>query len=122
MSLKNVATEDWEWEFDSGTGTVTVTEGISEKVKCDGKKALMGTIKLTISNYSGKGISQGSGSGTLDGTANKFKIEGKKAVLEGDESDVIQVTGMNQAPPPPVKSVTVKVKVKKAGQTKVKAE
>lgn len=122
MSLKNVATEDCEWEFNLGTGTVTITEGTSKKVKWDGKKALMGTIKLTISNYSGQGIALGSGSGTLDGTAKKLKIEGKKAVLEEDESATIQVTGMNQSPPPPVKAVPVKVKVKKAGQTKVKAE
>lgn len=122
MSLKYVATEDWEWEFNSGKGTVTVTEGISEKVKCDGKKALIGTIKFTISNYSGQGISQGSGEGTIKGSATKLKIEGKGAVLEGDESDNIAVTGLNQAPPPPKLTVYVTVKVKKAGQTKVKAE
>lgn len=122
MSLKNVATEDCEWEFNLGTGTVTITEGTSKKVKWDGKKALMGKVKLIISNYSGQGIALGSGSGTLDGTAKKLKIEGKKAVLEGDESATIRVTGMNKSPPPPVKAVYVKVKVKKAGQTKVKAE
>lgn len=124
MSLKYIATEDCEWEFESNaeTGTIKVTDGISEKVKADGKKVLIGTITISISNYAGKGITGGSGVGTLDASATKVKAEGKAVVLEGDESGDIFVTGTNTAPPPPQLTVMVKVKVKKAGQTKVKAE
>lgn len=122
MSLKYIATEDCEWEFDSGTGTVTITDGISEKVKADGKKVLIGTVTIAISDYAGKGITGGSGVGTLDASATKVKAEGKAVVLKGDESGDIFVTGTNTAPPPPRLTVMVKVKVKKSGQTKVKAE
>ena len=126
MSLKNIAVDGWEWEFSTGEGDIEVTGGLSDKFKCDGKKAFVDKISFVISNYSGQGISLGSGTGEIKGSSKKLKIFGssslKSVVLEGDESEGISVTGLNEAPPPPSKTVTVKVKVKKAGQTKVKAE
>ena len=122
MSLKYMATEDCEWEFKIGKGDVEITDGISKKVKASGKKVLIDTITLAISHYSGQGISEGAGVGTLDASSTKSKAESKSIVLEEDESNSISVTGINSAPPPATLTVSVKVKVKKAGQSKVKAK
>lgn len=120
MSLKNIATEDWTYAFGSGSGNVSVTNQPSQKVKCDGKKAFYDKIEISISGYTGKGIQGGSGEGSIRGSADHVKIEGKPAVLEGDESDEIPITGTSTSYPYPTLTVNDTVKVLKAGQSKVK--
>lgn len=107
-------------EFDHGSGVITITSKPSEKVKCDGKKAYCGSIKITISGFQSGAVSNGdgTGSGAINGTG-KLLIEGEKAVMEGDESGAITITGTTGTPASPATDY-VTVKVKDAGQTKVK--
>lgn len=121
MSLNYVATEDWEHKFSEGDGSVEVKNDPSLKVKCGGKKAFFDKIKVSISGFSIPNVlSNGSGSGEIKGSAQKLKIENMSAVLEGDESEDIAITGVN--PAGQVTTKNVKIKVQSAGQTKVKAE
>lgn len=122
MSLKNIAVESWTYSFGSGSGNVTVTNQPSNKVKFDGKKAFFDKIEFSISNYIGGGINQGSASGSISGSATKLTIEGKAAVLEGDESLPITIYGTSTVYPYNPDTATDTVKVLKAGQSKAKAE
>ena len=122
MSLKNVAVETWTYAFGSGVGNVSVTNQPSKKVKCDGKKAFFDKIEFSISNYIGGGIDQGTATGSISGSSTKMKIEGKAAVLEGDESIPITINGKSTTYPFNPDTAVDTVKVLKAGQSKVKAE
>ena len=120
MSLKNIAVQSWSYSFGSGTGTVTVTNQPSQKVLCDGKKAFFGEIEFSISNYTGGGITNGTATGKISGTAEHVNIEGKPAVLEGDESEEITINGQSTTYPYNPDTATDTVKVSSAGQSKVK--
>ena len=121
MSLKNVATEDWEYKFSEGDGSVEVQNQPSLKVKCGGKGAYFEKIKVKVSSFSiSNVISGGSGEGEIKGSAQKLKIEGQPAVLEGDESEKFGVIGVD--PAGHMITYYVTIKVQSAGQTKVKAE
>ena len=119
---KNIAVEGWTYMFGSGTGKVDVTNTPSNKVKCDGKKAYYDTIEISISNYVGGGIDQGTATATIRGSAQKVKIEGKPAILEGDKTDTITINGKSTTYPFNPDSTTDTVEVLLAGQTKVKGE
>ena len=120
MSLKNIAVETWTYSFGAGAGSVSVTNQPSQKVKFDGKKAFYNNIAISISGYTGKGITGGSGAGVISGSAQHVTIEGMPAVLEGDESLDIPITGTSTIYPYPVTTITDTVKVATAGQTKAK--
>ena len=120
MSLKNLAVETWSYSFGKGSGSVSVTNQPSNKVKCDGKKAFFNSIIISISGYTGQGITGGSGAGAIMGGAQHTKIEGMPAVLEGDESQPILITGTSTVYPYNPMSVSDTVKVANAGQSKVK--
>lgn len=96
-----------------------ITTPAKTKVKCGGKNAYAGNLTIGISGYNGQGITDGNGTGsdTLKGSAEKVKIQGENAVLEGDKVD-IQVTGTSGGNPVP--PVTVTVTISNAGQNKVK--
>lgn len=90
-------------------------------VKCDGKASYAGDLTIKISGYSGQGITGGSGVGTLQSSAQYVKIEGEKAVLEGDKTDPpIQVTGTTSGGGSLTVSVTVTIS--DAGQSVVQGE
>lgn len=120
MSLKNIAVESWTYSFGAGTGSVSVTNQPSKKVKFDGKKAFYNSIQISISGYTGKGITGGSGVGVIMGSAEHVNIEGMPAVLEGDESEEIPITGTSTTYPYPTLTINDTVKVLTAGQTKAK--
>ena len=120
MSLKNIAVETWTYKFGSGTGTVTVTNTPSQKVTFDGKKAFYGQIDISISNYVGGGIDQGSATASIFGSALHVNIEGKPAVLEGDKTMPIIIYGKSTVYPYNPSSTYDTVEVQKAGQTVAK--
>ena len=85
-------------------------------VKCDEKATYAGNLTIQITGYSGQGITGGSGSGTLQPTAEHVIIEGEKAVLEGDKTQTpIQVTGTTSGGGSA--TVPVIVTISNAGQT-----
>lgn len=89
-------------------------------VKCGGKATYAGDLNISISGYSGQGITDGSGSGTLQPTSQYVKIKGEKVVLEGDKTITpIQVTGNTSNG---TATVPVTVTITSAGQTYVKGE
>ena len=89
-------------------------------VKGEGKAAYAGDLSIVISGYSGQGITGGSGSGTLQPTAEHVKIDGEKAVLNGDKTqEPIQVTGSTGSG---TATVPVVVTIVDAGQTTLKGE
>ena len=89
-------------------------------MECGGKATYAGDLNISISGYSGQGITDGSGSGTLQPTSQYVKIEGEKVVLEGDKTTTpIQVTGSTSSG---TDTVSVTVTITSAGQTYVKGE
>lgn len=102
--------------------TASITTPASTKVKLNGKGAYRGGITIQITGYTSETITvtgSGSGSETLNGSAQKVKIEGSAAVLEGDSVDVTvngqAVSGTTTIPATEI----VNVKIQSAGQTKV---
>lgn len=90
-------------------------------VKCGEKATYAGDLNISISGYSGQGITGGAGSGTLQSTSQYVKIEGEKVVLEGDKTTIpISVTGTT--PSGASATVPVTVTIISAGQTYVKGE
>lgn len=125
MSLKEIAVEGCTLEFQNGgTGTITITPGqTSTKVKADGKAVYL-TLKFTVSGYSGGAITDpesGSGSGEITASAEHVKIEGYKALLEGDVSAEFIITGTSTSGSSTTTVTTPEVvKITAAGQTKAK--
>lgn len=120
MALKSIAVDGCELDFEeSASGDIEITGELSEKDKCDGKKAYK-VIKFSVTNYVGGSIvSQGHGEGQIVASSANARIEGNKATLEGDKSVTIVFQGLSAAPAPTTHNN--KVYVKKAGQTKCKA-
>lgn len=126
MSLKEIAVEGCTLEFQNGgTGTITINPNqASTKVKAEGK-GVYTSLQFTISGYTGGAITvakSGSGSGTINATAQKVKVEGNAVFLKGDVSSTITINGLK-----PVEgggtapaTATEIVKITDAGQTKVK--
>lgn len=125
MSLKYIAVKDCELSADTGTGTLEIETAESSNSKIDNKGIYAGELKIKISDLKGTGFNQGIGSGKLTGSAKKFLIDDKTAVLEGDESETITVTAyIDPLPPSPPYTTTIPtvVKIKSAGQEKVQGE
>lgn len=123
---KNIVVEGCQLIFQNGglPTAISITPGqLSNKVKCDGRKAYK-TLNFTINGYLGGSITDGNGtgSGSINASSTKLKIEGNKAILEGDMSSTVTITGTNSTSGVPV-TVTFPeiVKVQSAGQMKVKA-
>lgn len=122
MSLKNIAVEGCTLQLQSGTGTITINPGqTSAKARADGK-AVYTSLKFSVSGYTGGAITvagSGSGSGEIQTTARKVKADGRYVFLEGDQSAVftlngLQPSGGGTAPA----TATDTVKIQSAGQTK----
>lgn len=120
--MMNLAVEGCILQANTGAGNIKIETPPSGKVKCDNKKAYSGTLTISISGLSGSGFTNGNGSGTLTGSAQKTKIEGKAAVLEGDQSVTIPVSATTTSVPPVQISVPTTVTIISAGQTKVTGE
>ena len=102
-------------------GTPNYTEIKSDKNILSGKKALIDKISWTITGCTfGSNVHLG-GSGQMQSTAQKSKMESKFLMREKDEG---MCNGQFQppgTPPPPPISCSCKYKISNAGQTKVKS-
>lgn len=122
--MKNVAVVGCTVTLSPGTGVAQITTQASLKVKADGKGVYFGPIDVAVSGYSDTIITvSGSGSGTItiQPSAQKVKVEGDFVILEGD-SGTATIDGMawsGQTQIAAQSNVTAKIKV--AGQVKVKA-
>jgi hypothetical protein len=124
LSLKAIAVDGCTLQLQSGTGTIQINPGqTSTKVKCGGKAAYK-TLQFVVQNYVGGAITipiPTSGNGAINASAQKVKIEGQAALLEGDDSGTITLNGQVQSGTSVVPATaTDTVKIVKAGQTKVK--
>jgi hypothetical protein len=122
--MKNVAVVGCTVTLSPGTGVAQITTQASLKVKADGKGVYFGPIDVAVSGYSDTIITvSGSGSGTItiQPSAQKVKVEGDYVILEGD-SGTATINGMawsGQTQIEAQSNVTAKIEV--AGQVKVKA-
>ena len=122
--MKNVAVVGCKVTLKPGKGVAQITTQASLKVKADGKGVYCGPIDVSVSGYSDSVITvPGSGSGTItiQPSAQKVKIEGDYVILEGDSGDAM-IDGLAQQGQAQVavkSKVTAKIEL--AGQVKVKA-
>ena len=122
--MKNVAVVGCTVTLSPGDGIKQITTQASLKVKADGKGIYFGPIDVDVSGYSDTIITvplSGSGTITIQPSAQKVKVEGKSVILEGDSGDAM-IDGMAQQGQAQVavkSKVTAKIEV--AGQVKVKA-
>lgn len=98
----------------SGTGTpvILITNLPSLDVKAEGKGLYSDKLTITITGYNGGAA----GAGTISGTAQNVKIDGKAAVLEGDMS----TEPVTLSDPTTGMQYQVTLRVKSAGQNSVK--
>lgn len=135
MSLELLGVEGLTIDHDTGSnvsgGTFTITSIASLKVKCEGKGVYKGTLSFTFSGgtCSGPPPDSGStavGSGTINITALKSKVEGDFVIREGDIGTMSGTyVATNPSPPPatiPGVFTNQPVKITDAGQTKVLGE
>ena len=122
--MKNVAVVGCTVTLSPGDGVKQITTQASLRVKADGKGIYFGPIDVSVSGYSDTVITvSGSGSGTItiQPSAQKVKVEGDYVILEGD-SGTATINGMAWSGQTQVEAqseVTAKIEV--AGQVKVKA-
>ena len=122
--MKNVAVVGCTVTLSPGEGNKQITTQASLKVKADGKGVYFGPIDVAVSGYSDSTITvseSGSGTITIQPSAQKVKVEGKYVILEGDSGDAM-IDGMAYSGSSQVavqSKVTAKIEV--AGQVKVKA-
>lgn len=122
--MKNVAVVGCTVTLSPGDGVKQITTQASLKVKADGKGVYCGPIDVSVSGYSDGTITvplSGSGTITIQPSAQKVKVEGKYVVLEGDSGSAL-INGKAQVGQTQVdvqSNVTAKIEV--SGQVKVKA-
>lgn len=122
--MKNVAVVGCTVTLSPGEGMKQITTQASLKVKADGKGVYFGSIDVSVSGYSDSVITvplSGSGTITIQPSAQKVKVEGKSVILEGDSGSAM-ISGKAQVGQTQVdvkSKVTAKIEV--AGQVKVKA-
>ena len=122
--MKNVAVVGCTVTLSPGEGMKQITTQASLKVKADGKGVYFGPIDVAVSGYSDTSITvseSGSGTITIQPSAQKVKVEGDYVILEGDSGTAV-INGMAWSGETQVEAqsnVTAKIEV--AGQMKVKA-
>lgn len=120
--LKNVAVENCVLVADTGEGNISIDTPASANMKIDNKGVYAGTVTISISGLSGSGFTNGSGSGTLTGSAQFNKLDNQPVILEGDQSVTIMVSATTTSTPPEEIEVPTVVTIQSAGQTVVQAE
>lgn len=122
--MKNVAVVGCTVTLSPGEGNKQITTQASLKVKADGKGVYCGPIDVSVSGYSDSVITvplSGSGTITIQPSAQKVKVEGKYVILEGDSGQAT-ISGKAQVGQTQVDVTnTVTAKIEVAGQSKVKA-
>ena len=122
--MKNVAVVGCTVTLSPGKGNKQITTQASLKVKADGKGIYFGPIDVSVSGYSDSKITvplSGSGTITIQPSAQKVKVEGKCVILEGDSGQAT-ISGKAQVGQTQVDVTnTVTAKIEVAGQSKVKA-
>lgn len=121
---KYIAVNGATLKLSSGTATgKEITSTPSSNSKIEGNGIYSGTINIAISGFVGStvAVQTGGGSGTINGTASKVKVDGNSVVLKGDESGDILITG-NYANGNPGAQETIKVSIDDPGQNLCKAE
>lgn len=122
--MENVAVVGCTVTLSPGTGVAQITTQASLKVKADGKGVYFGPIDVSVSGYSDSVItvpSSGSGTITIQPSAQKVKVEGKFVILEGDSGSAM-INGKAQQGTAQVDvQSNVTAKIEFAGQVKVKA-
>ena len=122
--MKNVAVVGCTVTLSPGDGVKQITTQASLKVKADGKGIYFGPIEVAVSGYSDETITvseSGSGTITIQPSAQKVKVEGDFVILEGDSGSAM-IDGMAYSGSSQVavqSNVTAKIEL--AGQVKVKA-
>lgn len=122
--MKNVAVVGCTVTLSPGEGMKQITTQASLKVKADGKGVYCGPIDVSVSGYSDSIITvplSGSGTITIQPSAQKVKVEGKYVILEGDSGSAL-INGKAQVGQTQVdvqSNVTAKIEL--AGQVKVTA-
>ena len=122
--MRNVAVVGCTVTLSPGEGVAQITTQASVKVKADGKGVYFGPIDVDVSSYSDSVITvplSGSGTITIQPSAQKVKVEGDYVILEGDSGSA-EINGMAQSGSSQVPATSiVTAKIEFAGQTKVKA-
>ena len=122
--MKNVAVVGCSVTLSPGDGNKKITTQASMKVKADNKGIYFGPITVAVSAYTDSFITvtgSGSGSITIQPSAQKMKVENGFVILEGD-SGTATINGMawsGQTQIAAQSDVTAKIEV--AGQVKIKA-
>jgi len=112
----------FKFENPAHSGTVTITTPASTKVKAGGVGVHKDNMAIVISNGSDGSITNATGSGVINATAQKAKADGVLVLREGDKNNIpIVMTGTNPSPPPPTSTYTTVVVIDDPGQDKVKA-
>lgn len=122
--MKNVAVVGCTVTLSPGTGVAQITTQASLKVKADGKGVYFGPIDVAVSGYSDTSITvseSGSGTITIQPSAQKVKVEGQYVILEGD-SGTAKINGLAWSGQTQIAAQSdVTAKIEFAGQVKVKA-
>ena len=122
--MKNVAVVGCTVTLSPGEGNKQITTQASLKVKADGKGVYCGPIEVAVSGYSDSVITvplSGSGTITIQPSAQKVKVEGKNVILEGDSGSAL-IDGMAYSGSSQIAvQSNVTAKIEFAGQVKVKA-
>ena len=122
--MENIAVVGCTVTLSPGEGNKQITTQASLKVKADGKGVYFGPIDVAVSGYSDENITvseSGSGTITIQPSAQKVKVEGDFVILEGDSGSAL-IDGMAYSGSSQIavqSEVTAKIEV--AGQVKVKA-
>lgn len=114
---KNIAVKGCTLTLSVGVGTVSITSPESTTTNLEGKGCYSGPLNVSVSNFADTTtqIVQGTGSGVINPSSTKVKVDGKFVVLEGDSCDVL-VSGIHSVSGSPL-TQTVNVKISNAGQS-----
>ena len=122
--MKNVAVVGCTVTLSPGEGVAQISTQASLKVKADGKGVYFGPIDVAVIGYSDETITvseSGSGTITIQPSAQKVKVEGDYVILEGDSGTAV-INGMAWSGETQVAALSnVTAKIEAAGQVKVKA-
>lgn len=126
MALKELAVLGLTTKFvnPSHTGIVTIISSPSTKVTAENKGVYKDLMNISITNGSdGSTTTNATGSGVINATSTKIKIENIPPIRKGDQNLIpILMTGTNNSPPPPTSTYTTIVEIDNPGQVKVYGE